>query len=166
MISTEKISYLMAFFVLIYSIYITFLYVGQMPIVKLSKLSKKKIQEHGLIHFTTQESAERIIQEGLKGKVCHMGFPENKFGELIWTYEYPGIDGIDEKRKVLLHTKRGKELNQFSVCLHITGLNPKDIDKMRTRFGITRDRPIIYRGKYLHANKIEIVKTWRNGYNM
>ena len=130
-------------------------------VCKATSADKKTIEIDGLIHFTSKENLEKILNEGLKGSVSNMSFLEKKIGEQVWTYQYKNDDYIEIKHKSLLNTKKGKnDSKNYNVCIKLTGFCKEDLDKLYIRKSIFCDRAIVYRGKELKVDKIEVLKYW------
>ena len=149
------------FFLLIIGLGVCAIFViSHMPIYPLKKAYRNKIQENGVIHFTSPESAYLILKDhSLKGAISDF---EKLLGPLIWTYEYNNIQEMDLKHEYLLKKKRGKDnpIN-FSVCLKITGLSDKAISQTYTRYGVFNDKPIVFKSDYIYPKNIEIIKEWK-----
>lgn len=134
--------------------------ISHAPIYPLKKAYRNKIQENGVIHFTSPESASLILKaHSLKGAISNF---EKLLGPLIWTYEYNNKQEMELKHDYLLKKKRGKDdPKNFSVCLKITGLSDKAISQTYTRYGVFNDKPIVFKSDYIYPQNIEIIKEWK-----
>lgn len=131
------------------------------PIFSLRKNHRKRLQDNGVIHFTSPEKTTQILKDYyLKGFISDF---EKHLGPLIWTYEHKNNQEMELKHDYLLKKKRGIDNpKDYSVCLKITGLSDKAISKTYTRYGVLNDKPIVFRTDYIYPQNIEIIKEWKN----
>ena len=45
-------------------------------------------------------------------------------------------------------------------CIRITDISEDDLNRLYTRHGFIKDGAIVYRGEWLRAEKIELIKEW------
>ncbi|WP_077613126.1 hypothetical protein [Clostridium sp. Marseille-P2415] len=136
--------------------------VSHAPLFKIRNNIKEKIVKNGLIHFTSQDNYIKIKENGLVGKKADMGFPETLLGELVWTYQYVSNDDMETKHDIVISKVRGKlDSDRYGICIRITGFCESDLNKLYTRRGFIRDNAIVYRGKVLNFNKVEVIKEWK-----
>lgn len=129
------------------------------PLYKIDCNKKKEIALHGLIHFTNLEAAQKIVEEGLIGKKSTMAF-EPILGALVWNYPYTA-DNVEKKHNLLLKNIRGlSDPNRYKICIKISGISKEDLEKLYTRHGAKNDDAIVYKGKLLIAQTIEIIRVW------
>lgn len=119
------------------------------------------VKNDGLIHFTTPENAAAIIKSGeFIGSTAGLVFPATVIlGEQVWTYQFKGLDDVEQKHSYLLKKiKVKKDAANFSVCLKLSGFEENDCQKIRTR--ILHDKPIVFKTDNLKPKNIEILREW------
>lgn len=131
------------------------------PLFKINTSVRNHIRENGLIHFTSMECWESIFQNGLMGKDADMGFPETLLGKMVWTYQYVDEKDIEAKHEIVVNKSRGKtNPKRYGICIKITGIDEEDLNRLYTRHGFIKDGAVVYRGEWLKAKKIELIKEW------
>lgn len=131
------------------------------PLFKINSSMKDNIRNNGLMHFTNMECWESISKNGLMGNDADMGFPETLLGKMVWTYQYVDENDIETKHEIVANKSRGKaNPKRYGICIRITGISEDDLNRLYTRHGFIKDGAIVYRGEWLRAEKIELIKEW------
>lgn len=154
----------MWYIIFLIAILIVVLYVmgSHAPLFKINSNVKDGIRKNGLIHFTSMECWESISQNGLMGKEADMGFPETLLGKLVWTYQYIDEKDIETKHEIVANKSRGKaNPKRYGICIRITGISEDDLNRLYTRHGFIKDGAVVYRGEWLKADNIELIKEWK-----
>lgn len=134
-------------------------YISHSPLFKLKSSKLEEIAQKGLIHYTTKENAEKIINDGfLKGQKSDLIGPERFLGNLVWTYQYEDEFSVTERAEYLsTRNKAKKNKENFKVCLKLSGFTENDLKRLRTRKGVIRDNAVVYYGSKLQPQKIEMI---------
>ncbi len=146
------------YMILLFSCFVV-AYVSHSPLFKLKSSKLEEIAHKGLIHYTTKENAERIINDGfLQGQKSDLIGPERLLGNLVWTYQYEDESSVIERAQYLsTRNKAKKNRENFKVCLKLSGFSQNDLKKFRTRKGFIRDNAVVYYGSKLKPQKIEVI---------
>ena len=148
-------------FLIVVFIVILFVMGSHAPLFKINGLVKENIRKNGLIHFTSMECLDSIMENGLIGSDADMGFPETLLGKMVWTYQYENEEVTEAKHEIVVNKKRGKENpKRYGICIKITGISEEELNRLYTRHGFINDGAIVYRGTVLKAKKMELIKEW------
>lgn len=147
-------------FLVLLAFYSVLCEISHAPIFKIKESVKGRIRENGLIHFTSLEHFDDIYDNGLRGEKSK-GFLESFWGKIVWTYEFKGMDDIENKHKKMLKKNKAKNNpEKYGICIKITGISEEDLNRLHIRYGFLMDHAIGYHGENLKADKIELIKKW------
>jgi len=135
-------------------IYIGALTFWHCPNMKLTDKNKKDILEKGLIHITSKEKAQEILETG-KFKCKESSF-EKSIGKISWFY-IASIREDDYVKMKIVQSKTGKV--HYDKMLLVMNISEKDMKNMRIRSWFGRDNAVVYIGEYFKPNNIKEVES-------
>lgn len=123
----------------------------RLPCYKLNSQDVTEIKTHGLIHYTRNENALQIIENGFQGNISPLGI-DRILGTVVWFY-IAGDEQTNTDNLKKVQGKAGRE--DYNTGIIISQFDDTAYEKMRIRKGFNHDRAVVYKTKSFKPTHME-----------